>query len=50
VIVYSAHARGDASVDSDLDVFIELGELTPQLCRQISDIAWKIGYNEEVVI
>jgi len=50
VIVYSARARGDASVDSYLDVFIELGELTPQLRRQISDIAWEIGFDEDVVI
>ena len=50
VIVYGSRARGDASVDSHLDVFIELAELTPQLRRQISDIAWEIGYDEEVVI
>ena len=50
MVVYGSRARGDASEDSDLDVFIELADLTPQLRRQISDIAWEIGYDEGIVI
>ncbi len=50
LVVYGSRARGDAEADSDLDIFIELAELTPQLRRQISDIAWEVGFGEEVLI
>ena len=50
LVVYGSRARGDAAEDSDFDIFIELAELTPQLRRQISDLAWEIGFGEGVVI
>ena len=50
LVVYGSRARGNASEDSDLDVFIELSQITPALRRQISDIAWEVGFSEGMVI
>lgn len=48
--VFGSRARGDASDDSDLDLFIELAELTPPLRNQIREIAWEVSLAEGVVI
>ncbi len=50
LVVFGSRARGDDSDESDLDVFIELEALTPQLRKQISNLAWEIGFDEGVVI
>jgi predicted nucleotidyltransferase len=48
--VFGSRARGDAAPDSDLDVFIELEELTPELRLRISEIAWEVGFEMDRVI
>jgi predicted nucleotidyltransferase len=48
--VFGSRARGDAAPDSDLDVFIELEESTPDLRRRISEIAWEVGFEMDRVI
>lgn len=48
--VFGSRARGNAAPDSDLDIFIEVETLTPQLRQQISEIAWEVGFEFDRVI
>jgi predicted nucleotidyltransferase len=48
--VFGSRARGDAAPDSDLDVFIEVEEFTPELRQRISEVAWEVGFEMDRVI
>jgi len=50
LVVYGSRARGDATKDSDLDVYIEVPVLTPALRCRISEIAWEVSLEAGVVI
>ncbi len=50
LVVYGSRARGDSSPDSDLDVYIEVPRISPELRRAISEIAWEIGFKNCMII
>jgi predicted nucleotidyltransferase len=47
---YGSRIRGDADVGSDLDVLVELREVTRTAKRQIWDRAWELSLEEGYVI
>ena len=48
--VFGSRARGDASDDSDLDVFIEVENISSQQRLFISEIASDIGFERDLII
>lgn len=50
MIVFGSRARGKAQRDSDMDVFIELSAVTPELRQQIMTSAWEVSLEQGVVI
>jgi predicted nucleotidyltransferase len=47
---YGSRVRGDADPGSDLDLLVELREVTPAARRQILDRAWELSLKEGYVI
>jgi predicted nucleotidyltransferase len=48
--VFGSRARGNATWESDLDIFIELEAASPTTRRRIEDLAWEVGFAAGVVI
>ena len=48
--VFGSRARGDASDDSDLDIFVEVEDLDRELKRKLADIVWDYSIDNGVVI
>jgi predicted nucleotidyltransferase len=43
VKVFGSRAREDAEVDSDMDIFVEVDTISPQIRELVEETAWEIG-------
>jgi len=50
VYAYGSRIRGDADPGSDLDLLVELRQVTPAAKRQILDRAWELSLEEGYVV
>lgn len=48
--IFGSRARGDATEESDLDVFIEVETLSKPLRERIFELAWEVGFEMDRVI
>jgi predicted nucleotidyltransferase len=48
--VFGSRVRGEATPESDLDIYLVVSELTPALRRWIDEVAWEVGFDRDRVI
>ena len=49
ILVYGSRARGDATVDSDLDVVALVENKTPEIERKLHDIAYDVMWDFDFI-
>lgn len=47
---FGSRARGDAATGSDLDVFLVVDHIDAELREKISEVAWEVGFDSDVVL
>jgi predicted nucleotidyltransferase len=50
ITLYGSQARGEASAESDIDLFIVVHQDTPALRQALVDLAWQVQFEYDVVI
>ncbi len=48
--VFGSRARGNATAESDLDVFLVVDNIDADLRERISEVAWEVGFENDVVL
>ena len=48
--VFGSRARGDNKEDSDMDVLVEIEEVSPRIQKTLSRLSWEIGFDNDIVI
>ena len=47
---FGSRAHGDPTPDSDLDICVVLDELDKKADRLLLDVAWEIGFEEDILV
>jgi len=48
--VYGSRARGDATEESDFDIYLVVEDLTPLSRQKIDEVIWEVGFERDRVI
>ena len=48
--VFGSRTRGEATADSDLDLFLVVDRIDAELREKISEAAWEVGFEHDLVL